>query len=66
MSSKPVRDKAKNTGYVTAEEVENHHLLLQVGPSGKHMGVQNVPKNLVQRMRQPLTRVLAVDRIFIA
>ena len=27
-----VRDKAKNTGSVTAEQVENHYLLLKVGP----------------------------------
>ena len=64
--SKLVRDKAKNTGSVTVEEVENHYLLLQVGPSGKHVGVQNGPKNLVHRMRQRLTRFLASDRICMA
>ena len=31
MLSKLVRDKAKNTGSVTVEEVENHYLLLNVG-----------------------------------
>ena len=31
MLSKLVRDKAKNTGSVTVEEVENHDLLLKVG-----------------------------------
>ena len=46
MLSKLVRDKARNTGSVTVEEVENHYLLLKVGPGGKHVGVQNVPKNL--------------------
>ena len=62
MLSKLVRDKARNTGSVTVEEVENHYLLLKVGPGGKHVGVQNVPKNLVHRMRQHLTRSLATDR----
>ena len=47
MLSKLVREEAKNTGSVTVEEVENHYLLLQVGPGGKRVGVQNVPKNLV-------------------
>ena len=63
MLSKLVRDKAKSTGSVTVEEVENHYLLLQVGPDGKRVGVQNVPKNLVHRMQQRLTRFLAADRI---
>ena len=66
MWSKLVCDKAKNTGSVTVEEVEHHYLLLQVGPGGKHVGVQNVPKSLVQRMRQRLTRFLAADRICMA
>ena len=56
MLSKLVRDKAKNTGSVTVEEVENLYLLLKVGPGGKRLGVQNVPQNLVHRMRQRLTR----------
>ena len=56
MLSKLVRDKVRNTGSVTVEEVENHYLLLKVGPGGKHVGVQNVPKNLVHRMRQRLTK----------
>ena len=50
MLSKLVRDKARNTGSVTVEEVENHYLLLKVGPGGKRVGVQNGPKNLVHRM----------------
>ena len=66
MLSKLVCDKAKNTGFVIVEEMENHYLLLQVAPGGKHVGVQNVPKNLVQRMRQRLTRFLASDRICMA
>ena len=66
MLSKLVRDKAKNTGSVTIEEVENHYLLLQIGPGGKRVVVQNVPKNLVQRMRQRLTRFLAADCICMA
>ena len=66
MLSKLVRDKARNTGSVTVEEVENHYLLLKVGPGGKHLGVQNVPKNLVHRMRERLTRFLATDRICMA
>ena len=66
MLSKQVRDKARNTGSVTFEEVENHYLLLKVGPGGKHVGVQNVPQNLVPRMRQRLTRFLATDRIGMA
>ena len=61
-----MRDKAKNTDSATVEELENHCLLLQVGPSGKHVGVQNVPKNLVQRMQQRLTRFLAADCICMA
>ena len=64
--SKLVRDKAKNTGSVTVEEVENHYLLLKAGPGGNRVGVQNVPKNLVHRMRQELTRLLAADRICMA
>ena len=59
MLSKLVRDKAKNNGSVTVEEVENHCLLLEIGPGGKHVGVQNVPQDLVHRMRQRLTRFLA-------
>ena len=43
MWSKLVRHKARNTGSVTLQEVENHYLLLKVGPGGKHVGVQNVP-----------------------
>ena len=66
MLSKLVRDKARNTGSVTVEEVENHYLLLKVGPGGKRVGVQNVPKNLVHSMRQRLTRFLATDRICMA
>ena len=34
MLSKLVRDKARNTGSITIEEVENHYLLLKVGPGG--------------------------------
>ena len=66
MLSKLVRDKAKSTGSDTGEEVENHYLLLKVGPGGKRAGVQNVPRNLVHRMRQRLTRFLATDRICMA
>ena len=44
MLSKLVRDKPKNTGCVTVEEVENHYLLLKVGPGGKRVGVQNVTR----------------------
>ena len=66
MLSKLVRDKAKNTGFVTVEEVENHYLLLKVGPGSKRVGVQNVPQNLVHRMQQRLTRFLAADRICMA
>ena len=62
MLSKLVRDKARNTGSVTVEEVENHYLLLKVGPGGKHVGMQNVPKNLVHRMRQRLTGLLRQTR----
>ena len=58
MLSKLVRDKAINTSSLTVEEVENHSLLLQVGPGGKCVGVQNVPKNLVHGMRQQLPRLL--------
>ena len=50
MLSKLVRDKAKNTGSVTVEEVENHYLLLKVGLGCKRVGVQNVPQNLVHKM----------------
>ena len=63
MFSKLLRDKAKNTGSVTVEEVQNHYLLLKLGPGGKRVGVQNVTQNLVHRMRQRLTRFLATDRI---
>ena len=65
MLSKLVRDKAKNTGSVAVEEVENHYLLLKFGPGGKRVGVQNVPQK-VSRMRQRLTRFLATDRICMA
>ena len=54
-----MRDKAKNTGSVTVEEVKNNYLLLQVFPGSKRVDVQNVPKNLVHRMQQRLTRLLA-------
>ena len=66
MLSKLVRDKAKNTGSVTVEEVESHYLLLQGGPGSKRVGVENVAKNLVQSMQKRLTRVLAADRICMA
>ena len=66
MLSKLVRDKAKNTGSVTVEEVENHYLLLKVGPGRKRVGVQNVPQNLVHRMQERLTRCFATDRICMA
>ena len=66
MLRKLVRDKARNTGSRTVEEVENHYLLPKVHPGGKRVGVQNVPKNLVHRMRQRLTRFLATDRIRMA
>ena len=66
MLSRLVRDKARNTGSVTVEEVENHYLLLKVGPGGKCVGVQNVLKNLVHRMRQRLKRFLVTDRIGMA
>ena len=46
--------------------MENYYLLLKVGPGGKHVGVENVSKNLVHRMRQRLTRFLATDRICMA
>ena len=42
MLSKLVRHRAKNTGCGT------YYLLLQVRPGGKHVGVQSVPKNVVQ------------------
>ena len=66
MLSKLVRDKANNTGSVTVEEVENHYSLLKVGPGGKRVGVQNIPRNLVHRMRQRLTRFLATNPICMA
>ena len=66
MLSKLVRDKARNTVTVTVEEVENHYLLLKVSPGGKRVGLQNIPKNLVHRMRQRLTRFFATDRICMA
>ena len=66
MLSKLVRDKAKNTGFVTVEDMENHYLLLKVGPGGKRVVVQNVPQNLVHRMRQRLTRLLTTNRICMA
>ena len=66
MLSKLVRDKARNTSSVTVEEMESNYLLLKVGPGRKHVGVQNVPKNLVHRMRQRLTRFLATDQICMA
>ena len=47
-------------------QVENHYVLLQVGPGAKCVGVQKSPKNLVHKMRQRLTRFLAADRICIA
>ena len=61
--SKLVRDKAKNTGSITVEEVENQYMLLQFAPGGKRVGAQNLPKNLVHKMRQRLTRFLVADRI---
>ena len=61
-----VWDKARNTGSVTVEEVENHYLLRKVGPGGKHVGVQNVSNNLVHRMRQRRTRFLATDGMCMA
>ena len=66
MLSNLVWDKAKNTGSVTVEEVENHYLLLNVGPGGKRVGVQNIPHTLVHRIGQRLTRILARDRICMA
>ena len=66
MLSKLVRNKAKSTRSITVEEVENHYLLLKVGPGGKRVGVQKVPKNLVHRMRQRLTGILTADRICMA
>ena len=61
-----MRDKVKNTSSVSVEEMENHYLLLKVGPGGKRVGVQNVSKNLVHRMRQRLTRFWAADRVCMA
>ena len=66
MLSKLVRNKAKKTGSVTVEEMEKHYLLVKVGPRGKCVGVQKIPKNLAHRMRQQLTRLLTADRICIA
>ena len=67
MLSRLVPDKAKNTGSVTVEEVASHYFLLQVGQvSKKGVGVQNVPQNPVQRLRQRLTRFLAPDHICMA
>ena len=40
MLSKLVRKKAKKH---TVMQVENHYLFLQVGPGGKHVGLQNIP-----------------------
>ena len=59
-----MRNKGKNTGFVTVEEVENHYLSPNVGPGG--VGVQNVPQTLVHRMRKRLTGVLASDKICMA
>ena len=47
MLRKLVPNKATNTASLTVEEPENHYLLLQVGPDGTRVGVQNDPKNLV-------------------
>ena len=66
MLSKLVRVKARNTGSVTVEEVENYYLLLKGGPSGKRVGGQSAPNNLVHTMRQRLTRFLATDQICMA
>ena len=66
MVNKLVRDKTKKTGSITVEEAKNHYLLLKVAPSGIRVGVQNVPKDLVHRMRQRLTRFLTADRICMA
>ena len=66
MLSKLVREKAKNTGSVTVEELESHYLLLKIGPGGKRAGVGNVPRNLVHRMRQQLTIFLETDQICMA
>ena len=66
MSSKVVRDKAQKTGSFTSQEMENHNLLLQVGPGNRRVGVQNLPKDLVHKMRQRLMRFLASDRICMA
>ena len=63
MLRKLVRDKAKNTVSATVEDVEKNYLLLKVVLGGKRVGVENFPKNLVHRMRQPMTRCLAADRI---
>ena len=64
--SRLVRDKVKNTVSVTVEEVENPYLLLKVGSGSKHVGVQNVPKNLEHRVRQRLTSFFATDQICMA
>ena len=66
MLTKLVREKARNTGSVTVGELQSHYLLLKVGPGGKSMGVQNVPKNLVHKMRQRLTTFLATNQISMA
>ena len=66
MLSKLVRDKAKNTGSVTVQEVKNHSLLLNVDPGVKRVGEQNVPQTLVHRMRRRLKRFLATDQICVA
>ena len=63
MLSKLVRDQAKSTGSAIVEELENHYLLLPIGPGGKPVGVRNVPKKLVHRMRQRPARCWAADRI---
>ena len=66
MLSNVVRDRAKNTGFFPFPEMENHNLLLQVGPGGRRVGVQNLPKNLVQKMPQRLMGFLVSDRICMA
>ena len=63
MSSRLVRNKAKNTGSYTVEQVEKHYWFLQVGPGGRRVGVQNVFIIVVHRMRQRLARFLPADRI---
>ena len=62
MLSKLVRDKARNTRSVTVEEVETRYMLLKVAPGGKQVGVQKVPRNLVPRMRQRLSKTFG-DRL---